>query len=174
MSNREWRCSWSSANSRCSNYIWVINNFIAYQDVTYIRTLTVGRNGLTITTRLLKCHHRKLCTFRHFIWITANIYFGNEDENINWYEIVHTHYMTVADWLLLTCISLNGIIVIWKYYMQFLYLMRWANLKARMIGMFKHMHKFRSCKPATGFRVYLCCNDKSTSIENCHNNSLPL
>ena len=26
----EWRCSWSSANRRCSNYIWVINNFIAY------------------------------------------------------------------------------------------------------------------------------------------------
>ena len=28
--SREWRCSWSSANRRCSNYIWVINNFIAY------------------------------------------------------------------------------------------------------------------------------------------------
>ena len=26
----EWRCSWSSADTRCSNYIWVINNFIAY------------------------------------------------------------------------------------------------------------------------------------------------
>ena len=24
------RCSWSSADRRCSNYIWVINNFIAY------------------------------------------------------------------------------------------------------------------------------------------------
>ena len=23
----EWRCSWSSADSRCSNYIWIINNF---------------------------------------------------------------------------------------------------------------------------------------------------
>ena len=23
-----WRCSWSSADRRCSNYIWVINNFI--------------------------------------------------------------------------------------------------------------------------------------------------
>ena len=27
---REWRCSWSSADRRCSNYIWVIKNFIAY------------------------------------------------------------------------------------------------------------------------------------------------
>ena len=26
----EWRCSWSSADKRCSNYIWMINNFIAY------------------------------------------------------------------------------------------------------------------------------------------------
>ena len=24
-----WRCSWNSADRRCSNYIWVINNFIA-------------------------------------------------------------------------------------------------------------------------------------------------
>ena len=26
----EWKCSWSSADRRCSNYIWVINNLIAY------------------------------------------------------------------------------------------------------------------------------------------------
>ena len=25
----KWRCSWSSADRRCSNYIWVINNFIS-------------------------------------------------------------------------------------------------------------------------------------------------
>ena len=25
----EWRCGWSSADKRCSNYIWMINNFIA-------------------------------------------------------------------------------------------------------------------------------------------------
>ena len=37
----EWRCSWSSADRRCSNYIWVISNFIAYSGVTYIRCLTV-------------------------------------------------------------------------------------------------------------------------------------
>ena len=38
----EWRCSWSSADRRCSNYIWVINNFIAYSGTSYIRDLTVG------------------------------------------------------------------------------------------------------------------------------------
>ena len=39
--NREWRCSWSSADRRCSNYIWVISNLIAYKGATYIRDLTV-------------------------------------------------------------------------------------------------------------------------------------
>ena len=37
----EWRCSWSSADRRCSNYIWVINNFITYWGATYIRGFTV-------------------------------------------------------------------------------------------------------------------------------------
>ena len=41
MLSREWRCSWSSANRQCSNYIWVIDNFIAYQGETYIRGFTV-------------------------------------------------------------------------------------------------------------------------------------
>ena len=39
--SREWRCIWSIANRRCSNYIWVINNIIAYQSVAYIRGLMV-------------------------------------------------------------------------------------------------------------------------------------
>ena len=38
---REWRCSWSSTDRRCSNYIWVIDNFIAYKGASYIRDLTV-------------------------------------------------------------------------------------------------------------------------------------
>ena len=29
MSSREWICCWSSADKQCSNYIWVIDNFIA-------------------------------------------------------------------------------------------------------------------------------------------------
>ena len=35
----KWKCSWSSTERRCSNYIWVINNVIAYYGVTYIRGL---------------------------------------------------------------------------------------------------------------------------------------
>ena len=43
VSSREWRCSWSSADRRCSNYIWVINNSIAYEGAPYIRDLTVSQ-----------------------------------------------------------------------------------------------------------------------------------
>ena len=41
MLSREWRCSWSSADRRCFNYIWVINNLVAYKGASYIRDLTV-------------------------------------------------------------------------------------------------------------------------------------
>ena len=41
----EWRCSWSSADRRCSNYIWVINNLITYWGAAYIRDLTVYHCG---------------------------------------------------------------------------------------------------------------------------------
>ena len=44
--SREWRCSWSSADRRCSNYIWVIDNFIAYWGASYISELTVLIIGL--------------------------------------------------------------------------------------------------------------------------------
>ena len=37
----EWRCSWSNADRRCSNYIWVINNLIPYWGASYIIDLTV-------------------------------------------------------------------------------------------------------------------------------------
>ena len=44
--SREWRCSWSSGDRWCSNYIWVINSFSAYQGVTYIGGLTVHIDDL--------------------------------------------------------------------------------------------------------------------------------
>ena len=39
--SREWRCRWSSADRRYSNYIWVFNKFMAYWGASYIRYLTV-------------------------------------------------------------------------------------------------------------------------------------
>ena len=35
--SQEWRCSWSSADRRCSNYIWVIDIFFTYLGAYYIR-----------------------------------------------------------------------------------------------------------------------------------------
>ena len=46
----EWRCSWSSAARRCSNYIRVINNFIAYSGAPCIRGLTVGHSDIGFIT----------------------------------------------------------------------------------------------------------------------------
>ena len=34
--HREWKCSWNSADRRCSNYIWVINNLLP----TKVRLIT--------------------------------------------------------------------------------------------------------------------------------------
>ena len=47
--SQEWRCSWSSVDRWCSNYIWVINNFIIYQSVSYIREFTVGKIKSTVS-----------------------------------------------------------------------------------------------------------------------------
>ena len=50
----EWRCSWSSADRRCSNYIWVINNFIADLRATYIRDFTVYDLSLSYQWSLIR------------------------------------------------------------------------------------------------------------------------
>ena len=51
--SREWGYSWSSADRRCSNYIWVINSFIAYWGATYIRGLTVLQIALDLSNRTI-------------------------------------------------------------------------------------------------------------------------
>ena len=50
----EWRCSWSSAGRWCSNYIWVINNCIAYKGATYIRGFTVLNHALSSTAAVFQ------------------------------------------------------------------------------------------------------------------------
>ena len=37
----EWRCSWSSVDRRCSNFIWAINKFMTSKGSSYIKGLTV-------------------------------------------------------------------------------------------------------------------------------------
>ena len=56
MLSREWRCSWSSADRRCSNYIWVIDNFIAHRGASYIRGFTVDTIRKMITNYWAMVH----------------------------------------------------------------------------------------------------------------------
>ena len=57
MLSREWRCSWNSFVWHCSNSISVINNFIAYQGVAYIRGWTVSLTGSIFVSNLLNRHY---------------------------------------------------------------------------------------------------------------------
>ena len=52
--SREWRYSWGSADRRCSNYIWVIDNLIAHKGAPYIKDLT----GITHT--LVNCNRQHM------------------------------------------------------------------------------------------------------------------
>ena len=70
MLSREWRCSWSSADRRCSNYIWVIDNFFAYQGATYIRGFTVS--VFCFITR----HQDGVCSWKPSAWKTGIQYHG--------------------------------------------------------------------------------------------------
>ena len=66
--SREWRCSWSSwssADRRCSNYIWVINNLIAYLAASYIRDLTVVSCR---STSIFDANRLHLCRSRAAEW----------------------------------------------------------------------------------------------------------
>ena len=47
--SREWRCSCSSTDRRCCNYIWVINNFIAYSAASNFRGFTVDYENITVS-----------------------------------------------------------------------------------------------------------------------------
>ena len=72
--SQEWRCSGSSTDRRCSNYIWVTNNFIAYWGAAYIRGFAVPASEVLI--RLIHCppgiidfqiHVKDRC-LEHFLW----------------------------------------------------------------------------------------------------------
>ena len=71
----EWRCSWSSVDKRCSNYILVINKFIAFKGASYIRGLTahVFVSGLDKSYLLmLKTEYSGLLGQYHCCWCTGS------------------------------------------------------------------------------------------------------
>ena len=50
--SQDWRCNWSSADRRCSSYVWMMNNVIAYQVAFCIRGLTIWQERLNVVTKL--------------------------------------------------------------------------------------------------------------------------
>ena len=100
--SREWRCNWSSADRRCSNYIWVMENFIAYQTATYIRDLTVYwftgydfyKNN---TVRLVGSHRLQI----HGHFVLTSVCFHMEAKT-KWLPFFRRHFQECK------CIFLNA------------------------------------------------------------------
>ena len=71
----EWRCSWSSADMRCSNYIWVIYNLIAYKGESNIRYFTVCFYVMRTYDMLCDKHRLKyMCCFENkHLWYSNNM-----------------------------------------------------------------------------------------------------
>ena len=90
--SREWRCSWSSADRRCSNYIWVIDNFIAYCGASYIRDLTVNSIQWGYKTlQILLMPWRKLSLCVHII--SAVTWRGLVSIFVNYLDSVSVHIL---------------------------------------------------------------------------------
>ena len=70
MFSREWRCSWSSTDSRCSNYIWVISIFTAYQGATYIRRFDDMFPFQLLWPSTILCD--SWISWRHLKWLTKS------------------------------------------------------------------------------------------------------
>ena len=119
--SREWRCSWCSADRRCSNYIWVIDNFIAKWGAPYIRGFTVIIHlhsatcasssflGLAGISDIPKWYHWKLTLCW---WMKHNLM----GRTYGFLYVTMTHYKLVCInpchaefilWLLLTLYVLN-------------------------------------------------------------------
>ena len=72
--SRELRSSWSCADRRCSNYIWVINNFFAYKGATYIADVLISNEihyvnwskvfFLQWCVNMMECFYTYLPTFK--------------------------------------------------------------------------------------------------------------
>ena len=60
--SQEWRCSWSSAERWCSNYIWMISQLIVYLGVSYIRGLMVDGVSIEMHLKILSVFCQLFCS----------------------------------------------------------------------------------------------------------------
>ena len=79
----EWRCSWSSADRRCSNYIWVINNLIACKCASYIRDLTVSLLGPTMYMQYIPKNMHMVCYLFSLLWFGTDQFFPYSSGSIH-------------------------------------------------------------------------------------------
>ena len=96
--SREWRCSWSSAHRPCFNYIWVINNFIAYWGVTYVWG----------STAILLIHFSWCIRKQNWWWTLVRCHSYETVQLLGWkiirmiflFHIDYRNYLLHIDWLI--------------------------------------------------------------------------
>ena len=100
--SRESRCSWCSADRRCSNYIWVIRNFIDHSGVAYIRGLTVSVTGVlaSIVLYVLDLVTTAPDCLLHVNWTCFNICIGvifrYQDTSLKWQSLNLWHGLAIT------------------------------------------------------------------------------
>ena len=101
--SREWRCSWSSADRRCSNYIWVIDNFIANLGASYIRDLTVYIETLIPRSWICSC------------FLLLNFIFLLNFLLVESLSIHHIHLKTTGQLLTILLLSFSTILLVYVW-----------------------------------------------------------
>ena len=96
MLSQLWRCSWSSADRRCSNYIWVINNSIAYKGVTYTRgfTVVVFQNIFISAPEALHIVMLIYTQYLEIFWLSGKLVFKCSSFTLNPSDAYHTLVIT--------------------------------------------------------------------------------
>ena len=102
-------CSCLFADRRCSNYIWVIDNFIANLGASYIRYLKV------CTMKPIRCASSPLSYFSHLGFLlqsTRSIICSIDNVTKHWsvdirHTLTHKYisyiHMVLGDWLIMLC-----------------------------------------------------------------------
>ena len=104
MISGEWVCSLSSADRRCANHIWVINNLIAHWNASYIKDLTVivhSNEGTMekdkcnyLVHSIVLCYNKGISIMTHKIW-SCKASFRWQNKDIGLSLLLSTVYRTL-------------------------------------------------------------------------------
>ena len=177
--SREWSCRWSSADRRCSNYIWVINNFIAYHGTSYVRDLTViqwnlyNKTGKTLL-KTHKFHHlpgtvfTKSCLFS-LSWETTSL-----ERPQNWVVSLYrfhcrefTHFLKSCRCLMRSSSDIRALS--WRYRAKSEYVSNSMEYGRKMGLTRKYVYNFISSKINLWYHHYQGINRvRSLKIKKTH------